>query len=301
MGNSLCVCISSEQIKEKISNININDLSEEINDIKKNKENKNLKYIQEKKLDDKNEEKKNIEIQNKQIEISEKTLNKKKKNKISDNQLIKKSAQSTGIISDIKEKTTINNNNGNDKEEDKIENELNKEQTNNLNKKLTFKKKPKSNKTVIICGPVESGKTSFLLRFCEDKFEEFYIPSIQDEIKEKKFLLNQRKKEFLLKFIVTNNLNDNFKDEIDCYFVIYDVSNNNSFISAQQIIQNKLQKEKNIIFFIGNKKDLKESVSATEVQNFCDKFNLINMYISVKENIGIIALMQKFSDIFNYD
>ena len=53
-----------------------------------------------------------------------------------------------------------------------------------------------------------------------------------------------------------------------------------------------------MLFFL---KDLKENINEKEVQNFCDKNKLINMYISVKENIGIVALMQKFSEMFNYD
>ena len=297
MGNSaICIC-TNNQGKESISNININELSENEN-IKNNQNKEKIKSFEDKKLNDnKNgEQKENL---NKQKEESEKTSMKKKKIIITENQSIKKSAQSTGIISDTKEKTKIKNleeNNKNEKEE-KLEN---KDKIIVPNKKI-FRKKPKSNKTIIICGPNESGKTSFLLRFCEDKFDEFYIPSFQDEIKEKKFMLNHRQKEFILKFIVTNDLNNDFKEEIDCYFVIYDVTDNKSFINAMQLIQDKLNNDKNVIFFIGNKKDLKENINEKEVQNFCDKNKLINMYISVKENIGIVALMQKFSEMFNYD
>ena len=118
MGNSaICIC-TNNQGKESISNININELSENEN-IKNNQNKEKIKSFEDKKLNDnKNgEQKENL---NKQKEESEKTSMKKKKIIITENQSIKKSAQSTGIISDSKEKTKIKNleeNNKNEKEE----------------------------------------------------------------------------------------------------------------------------------------------------------------------------------------
>ena len=37
-------------------------------------------------------------------------------------------------------------------------------------------------KKVLIYGEKESGKTSFVLKICDNKFDQFYVPSIYDEI-----------------------------------------------------------------------------------------------------------------------
>ena len=178
-----------------------------------------------------------------------------------------------------------------------------KEDKNEENKIEIKEKKINLNKTIIICGPFESGKTSFLIRLCDDKYDDYYIPSIKNEIREKNIFFGE--KEFKFKFIVTNNLKDNFQEEINCYFVLYDVNNKQSFINAKKIFYDYLLNDnKNrvinnkVIFFIGNKKDLIDNLNNNEVENFCLKNNIINMYISVKDNIGFVALIQKLSEYF---
>ena len=150
-----------------------------------------------------------------------------------------------------------------------------------------------NSKTIIICGPIESGKTSFSMRYCDNKFDNCYIPSFVNEISCKTLVLGQDKK-LDLKFIVTNNLND--IDDVDCFFVLYDLNSYQSFNDAKKIVLDLL-KEKIDIFFIGNKSDLKCIVNKNEVDDFSQKYHLYNMNISVKNNIGISALMKKFSEI----
>ena len=177
-----------------------------------------------------------------------------------------------------------------------------------MKKKLKKKRKKKEKKkiekskfakTIIICGPIESGKTSFSMRYCDNKFDNCYIPSFANEISSKQLILNQGEKRLQLKFIVTNNIDD--IDDVDCYFVIYDVNSNKSYYDAKKLIEDNLLTEKITIFFIGNKSDLKCVVNKKEVDDFCIKYNLYNYYISIKNNIGISSLMQKFAELFNSD
>ena len=283
MGNStMCFCVSN-QTKENISNINVFDLTKENNEFSKNDKNLLNKVIT---IKNRKIEKKEIE-ENNSKKIKEKleknNINNTKKNK---NELSKKSTKS-------EEKNLVL-----EKKKEEI-----KEDKNEENKIEIKEKKINLNKTIIICGPFESGKTSFLIRLCDDKYDDYYIPSIKNEIREKNIFFGE--KEFKFKFIVTNNLKDNFQEEINCYFVLYDVNNKQSFINAKKIFYDYLLNDnKNrvinnkVIFFIGNKKDLIDNLNNNEVENFCLKNNIINMYISVKDNIGFVALIQKLSEYF---
>ena len=187
-----------------------------------------------------------------------------------------------------------------EEEKEEIENKKVEKQIEKDEKKTKKKiEKSKFAKTIIICGPMESGKTSFSIRYCENKFDNCYIPSFMNEVSNKIFLLNNGEKILKIKFIVTNNIKD--LDDVDCYFVIYDLNSNQSFIQAKKLVEDNLINENIHIFFIGNKSDLKCVVNKNEVEDFCNKFKIQFFYISVKNNIGISALMVKFSQLFKYD
>ena len=165
------------------------------------------------------------------------------------------------------------------------------------------KAKNKQEKSILILGSEDSGKTSLMIRYFEKKFENFYIPSLNDEINTK---LIFGKKNFVLTFCVSNNLNINNINSYDCIFVIYDITTPKSFLKAKEIIDSLIEKQINkTIFLIGNKIDLKSNFEEEkEKENLKNFFNnQINniFFISVKNNIGISAMMTKFKEIFNYD
>ena len=165
------------------------------------------------------------------------------------------------------------------------------------------KAKNKQEKSILILGSEDSGKTSLMIRYFEKKFENFYIPSLNDEINTK---LIFGKKNFVLTFCVSNNLNINNINSYDCIFVIYDITTPKSFLKAKEIIDSLIEKQINkTIFLIGNKIDLKSNFEEEkEKENLKNIFNnQINniFFISVKNNIGISAMMTQFKEIFNYD
>lgn len=155
------------------------------------------------------------------------------------------------------------------------------------NKKIQKQGQKKEMFTISIFGEKESGKTSFVLRFCENRFDNCYIPSFSEEITEKKAVLNM--KLFKLKFVVNDVIGD-----ADCYFVMFDYSSQTSFKFATSFIEQNLINIDNPIILIGNKSDIRQGlVDSTQINTFCKLNNCIFYPISVKNNIGISIMMQK--------
>ena len=212
----------------------------------------------------------------------------------------KKNMKKQKIIKSFSENKN-NLHNLNQIKEDIIDNLSN--NNNSIDNSTPTKAKNKQEKSILILGSEDSGKTSLMIRYFEKKFENFYIPSLNDEINTK---LIFGKKNFVLTFCVSNNLNINNINIYDCIFVIYDITTPKSFLKAKEIIDSLIEKQINkTIFLIGNKIDLKSNFEEEkEKENLKNIFNnQINniFFISVKNNIGISAMMTKFKEIFNYD
>ena len=153
-------------------------------------------------------------------------------------------------------------------------------------------------KTILIYGEKETGKTSFVMKICKHKFENFYIPSFNDERTEKMLRLKPYSKRFKLEFIVTNN-NDVIKNA-DCYFIFYDVTSLQSLNFAKNLIENKILNLKKPIFLIGNKIDLKMSVDIDLLDYYVSLNNLKLFNISIKESNGISSLLEKLGEVLDY-
>ena len=212
----------------------------------------------------------------------------------------KKNMKKQKIIESFSENKN-NLHNLNQIKEDIIDNLSN--NNNSIDNSTPTKAKNKQEKSILILGSEDSGKTSLMIRYFEKKFENFYIPSLNDEINTK---LIFGKKNFVLTFCVSNNLNINNINSYDCIFVIYDITTPKSFLKAKEIIDSLIEKQINkTIFLIGNKIDLKSNFEEEkEKENLKNIFNnQINniFFISVKNNIGISAMMTQFKEIFNYD
>ena len=212
----------------------------------------------------------------------------------------KKNMKKQKIIESFSENKN-NLHNLNQIKEDIIDNVAN--NNNCIDNSTPTKAKNKQEKSILILGSEDSGKTSLMIRYFEKKFENFYIPSLNDEINTK---LIFGKKNFVLTFCVSNNLNINNINSYDCIFVIYDITTPKSFLKAKEIIDSLIEKQINkTIFLIGNKIDLKSNFEEEkEKENLKNIFNnQINniFFISVKNNIGISAMMTQFKEIFNYD
>ena len=155
-------------------------------------------------------------------------------------------------------------------------------------------------KTILIYGDKESGKTSLVLKICENEFQNFYIPSFCDEITKKELMFNYCQKIFECNFIVSNNINS--IQEANCYIVLFDLTNMKSYNFGKNLIENQLFITNKNIIFIGNKSDLSDKINISDdLLCFCQKFNCIYFEISLKENSGINAVLHKLGEIFGLD
>ena len=166
----------------------------------------------------------------------------------------------------------------------------------NSEKKNTNKiNKPKNYKTILIYGEHETGKTSFVLKVCNNKFDIFYIPSFSDEKTNKNLILNY--KNFNIEFIVSNETS--IIKESDLYLIFYDLTSKESHNKAKNLIIEKIYQP--IFFLIGNKSDLRNKINIPDLKDFSQKYCFDEVKISIKDSIGVSSLLKKFGEIFNYD
>lgn len=148
-----------------------------------------------------------------------------------------------------------------------------------------------------IYGPKESGKSSFVMRFFDNHFDSFYIPSIETEKRKKQTYLKFEKVDVEFTVYTDNQKEISLNESI---FIFFDVANYRSFIEARDFIQaNPILKRKKF-FLIGNKSDLKvNSKIKNEINLLLPKYpNSQYFEVSIMNNIGITPLMNKCSDFF---
>lgn len=172
-----------------------------------------------------------------------------------------------------------------------------------LNNKLSMLKiepKIKKNyeKSILIYGDKESGKTSLLIKICAQKFNIFYIPSLSDEKNIKLLRLKPYSKRFKLELNVTNNINE--IKEADCYIILFDVTSLNSWNFAKNLIESKIISKQKPVILIGNKIDIGNKINIPYLQEFLLKYKCDFFYISLKESNGISLLFEKLGEILDY-
>ena len=202
-----------------------------------------------------------------------------------------------------------NNNNDNQTNNSNNDNQTSNNNSNTINVITLTKEEEEiiNNKDItkiVILGGKGVGKSSFLIKIFQNKFDKLYIPTIGIE-KRSKTLIQDGKK-YNLYFIVTPG-DTAYKSDYSIYFekanfiyVFYDMSNPSSFNESKELFIKEVSNYKEIIkegkthvTFIGNKKDIVNTkVSLNETKMFCNenKFSLVE--ISVKSGIGIKALIQ---------
>jgi len=165
---------------------------------------------------------------------------------------------------------------------------------------------------IFILGYNEVGKSAFCIRFVENKYEDFYIPSIGIENYSKIIAYNERS--YKLNFSVLWGELDAQKQEnllstIDFFFLIYDIT---KIISFNQINIYLKQLKKYLFLYdkegkspnfclIGNKCDLEgERKVGLETINKCiAKFGIKHFDISVRTAKNMNNLIQFFIGIFD--
>ena len=149
---------------------------------------------------------------------------------------------------------------------------------------------------IVILGNTSVGKTSFLIRFCDDKFLEDSLTTIGVDYKNK--FVKRNNKNIKLNIMdtagqerfraITKNL---FKEEKGI-ILMYDVTNEGSFNEMKEWINNIKENtdiEKIGIIIVGNKIDLKEKIKINNQlkTNFENKYSIKIYEASAKDNINV--------------
>ena len=171
--------------------------------------------------------------------------------------------------------------------------------------------KGKTEINIVLIGEKQSGKSSFVIKLAENRFENLYIPTVFIETISKVMTYNNKR--YVLNFDVTPGQQEYQQDYSTLYaksnfiFLFYDVTNLGSFMRAKKYIKKELKNKVIMyannfsnIFIIGNKIDCTPFIeSSTQIKSYCEKHQLEFFEISVKTNAGIGYMMNKLLAIFD--
>ena len=176
------------------------------------------------------------------------------------------------------------------------------------------KKKIKGRNTIniVILGHNEVGKSAFCIRFVENKYEDFYIPSIGVENYSKIIAYNDRS--YKLNFSVIWGeakimKQENLLSAADFFLLIYDITKVRSFNQINVYL--KLLKKYLVTFdkegkspnfcLAGNKADLEgdRKIGIDMVNKCIDKYGIKHFDISIKTAKNMNNLIQYYVSIFD--
>ena len=172
--------------------------------------------------------------------------------------------------------------------------------------------KGRNNINIILIGYNEVGKSSFCIRLVENKFEDFYIPSICNEDFCKMMIHNDHNYRINFCVILCGEKipkQDNLLSTGDFFLILYDITNIRSFNQ----INLYLRQLKKFLFFydkegknpnfcvVGNKSDLEgdRKVGMEIINKFKKKYNIKHFDMSIKMGKNINNIIQHFIQIFD--
>ena len=181
-----------------------------------------------------------------------------------------------------------------------------------ISKEKKKKIRGRNNINIIIIGYNEVGKSSFCIRLVENKFEDFYIPSICNEDFYKMMVYNDHN--YRINFCVILGgekipKQDNLLSTGDFFLFLYDITNIRSFNQ----INLYLRQLKNFLFFydkegknpnfsiVGNKLDLEgdRKVGIEIINKFTQTYNIKHFDMSIKIGKNVNNIIQHFIQIFD--
>ena len=156
---------------------------------------------------------------------------------------------------------------------------------------------------LIVLGNTSVGKSSFILKYIEDKFVLNYIATLGMDFKQKKLKLKNGQ-EVKLRIYDTagqerfKSVAVSFIKKAEGVILIYDIGNKATFESLEEWIKNIKEsgKENLPIILVGNKCDLppeKREVELIEGKDKAEEFNLPFFETSCKEGINIKEVFEK--------
>lgn len=163
---------------------------------------------------------------------------------------------------------------------------------------------------MILLGESGVGKSSFVIKYVESRFETYYVTTIGKEVSSKKMKYNGTV--YTINFIVTSG-DPQFQEDytkafqdVDFFLMFYDVTNRDTFNKLKDSVQEIKKyffkyKEGNLnVLFVGNKCDEKKrDVPTEEALTFCKKNNIELIEISVKTNMNVAKVINKVLETFD--
>ncbi|KAK8896213.1 hypothetical protein M9Y10_014108 [Tritrichomonas musculus] len=157
--------------------------------------------------------------------------------------------------------------------------------------KILIESNPLLNK-VLLVGASNTGKSSILMRLCENSFKEDITATIGVEFKSKIFNIDGN--EVRLQIWDTSgierfhNISKAYYSKANCFVVIFDLSSLYQFNEVKKHF-NEIQDERYPTFqiLLGNKGDLEHNVSNEEIRKIEEKYNAKYFEVSAKRNENI--------------
>ena len=164
---------------------------------------------------------------------------------------------------------------------------------------------------VVFLGERCCGKSSIVYQYINNKFEPYYIQTMFKETFRKE--VSYEEKKVNLNIIVTSGVEQYQEDytevyrNCDFFVVCYDVTSNDSFLKAKDIISKDLlpyiflynEKFSNIVL-IGNKTDLREKcVDINTVMEYANKYKIVFYESSAKNNNNITSTFNKIIELYH--
>lgn len=161
------------------------------------------------------------------------------------------------------------------------------------------------NYKIILLGDSNVGKSSLVQRYVNDDFSHKFTVTVGTDykcklLKEKNIKISMWDTAGQEKY---GDIIKSYYKNCDCYIVLFDITNQESFIHLEKWLENIKYyscNDNNFIVIVGTKKDLNKSrtVSKNEIENFVIKNNFEYFEISSKNNDNIDMLFNHIIDIF---
>ena len=287
---------------------------EQNNDLENNK--KVIKVNREEEKDEKEEKEENDERK------EEKTINQHLKKRlktvdeVNQKKLVLTSEKHTRRNESFIDKSTVYSNEKKEQvsNSQRDNNMLNVKLRNKIVKKTHGRRSVFLNRTsvnIIIVGDKNVGKTSYAYKIKDNKFNEKYIPTKDDE--DERFIIKavNGERTYHLNVAIINNINaikEETKRQLDYCLIFYDMNNESTMDFAKNIFEtyfkSELENVSNIslshVIFIGNKCDLNNNVNS-KIEELCKEFKMDHFEISVKDNICLEEMKNKLTQAFDND
>ena len=154
---------------------------------------------------------------------------------------------------------------------------------------------------ILILGDISVGKTSLVKRFLEDVFTTERSHTIGIDFSTKDIEIPEYKETVKVKFWDTSgqesfqSITSAFYKQVDGIVILFDITNNDSFLNVDHWIQRVSDnaKEGVLFYIVGNKSDCEEErkISKKDIENLVNKHKCKYFEISAKMNKNISLMI----------